>query len=393
MTVIQLTEEYYKDALHLSEYAFQYKVAAEEVERRTEHYKKYHELFGILDEKELVAKLHLIPLQVYIGKEKYKMGGIAGVATYPEYRRKGYVKELLQHALKTMKDDGYSVSMLHPFSVSFYRKYGWELYTNRFVCTLSKHDLVRHVHVNGTVRRFQKETHREAIEHVYEQFAKRYEGMLVRNRDWWMHSVYREYRDLHAAMYYTENNEPIGYMLYEIKDFKMKVEEFVPLNGEARSGLWNFICQHDSMLEEVEMIVHEKEPLFYTLQEPRVKTEVKPYFMARIVDIEQFLQQYSFRSGSEGAEVILHISDSFAHWNNKTVVCKNGEVMTIDDKEAKQLKDRGLHVNINALSAMLLGYKRPLELYEIGYMSGEEKVVQQLESLIAPRQPFLYDFF
>ncbi len=52
------------------------------------------------------------------------MGGVAGVATYPEYRRSGYVKELLQHSLQTMKKDGYTVSMLHPFAVSFYRKYG-----------------------------------------------------------------------------------------------------------------------------------------------------------------------------------------------------------------------------------------------------------------------------
>lgn len=390
MTVTRLTEEYYKDAVHLSEYAFQNKVSTEEVERRTEHYRKYHELFGILDERELAAKLHLIPLEVYIGREKYKMGGIAGVATYPEYRRKGYVKELLQHTLKTMKDDGYSVSMLHPFSVPFYRQYGWELYTNRLVCTLSKHDLVRHEHVNGTVRRFQKEAHNEDIERVYEQFAKRYDGMLVRSKDWWMHSVYS---DLYAAIYYTEHNEPIGYMLYEIKDFKMKVEEFVPLNCEARSGLWNFICQHDSMLNEVEIIVHEKEPLFYTLQEPRIKTETKPYFMARIVDVEKFLQQYSFASESAETEVILHISDSFADWNNKTVVCKSGEVVVLNKEEAKQLQDKGLQVNINTLSAMLLGYKRPLELYEIGCIVGEEQAIQQLESLITPRQPFLYDFF
>lgn len=390
MTVIRLTEAHYKEAVHLSEYAFQNKVSAEEVERRKEHYKKYHELFGILDEQKLAAKLHLVPLEVYIGEQKYKMGGIAGVATYPEYRRKGYVKELLQHTLKTMKDEGYSMSMLHPFSVSFYRKYGWELYTDRLVYTLTKHDLMKHADVKGTVRRFQKETHHEDIELVYEQFAKRYEGMLVRSKDWWMHSVYD---DLHAAIYYTKQNEPIGYILYEIKDYKMKVEEFVPLNREARSGLWNFICQHDSMLNEVEMIVHEKEPLPYTLQEPRIKAEKKPYFMARIVDVERFLQQYSFESGSEGTEVILHITDSFADWNNKTVICKNGEVVVLHEDEAKQLQDKGLHVNINTLSTMLLGYKRPLELYEIGAIVGEEEIVQQLESLIALRQPFLYDFF
>ncbi len=70
------------------------------------------------------------------------MGGVAGVATYPEYRRSGYVKELLQHSLQTMKKDGYTVSMLHPFAVAFYRKYGWELCANLLVCHMTKSDLV-----------------------------------------------------------------------------------------------------------------------------------------------------------------------------------------------------------------------------------------------------------
>ena len=39
---------------------------------------------------------------------------------------------------------------------------------------------------------------------------------------------------------------PMGYVLYEVKGSKMKIEEFVALNDEGRDGLWNFICQHDS---------------------------------------------------------------------------------------------------------------------------------------------------
>ena len=40
--------------------------------------------------KKVAAKLHLIPFHISRGKEKFKMGGVAGVATYPEYRRSGY---------------------------------------------------------------------------------------------------------------------------------------------------------------------------------------------------------------------------------------------------------------------------------------------------------------
>ena len=286
MNVIQLKEDKFREALRLSEYAFQYKANEERVEQQITRMKESHQIYGIMEGEELAAKLHLIPFHIYIGKEKFKMGGVAGVATYPEYRRSGYVKELLQHSLQTMKRDGYSVSMLHPFAVSFYRKYGWELCANRIVCQMTKSDLIIKKQVNGTVKRFSKDNHPEEVENLYETFAERFSGMLVRGRKWWLQAVYH---DLTLAVYYDENKTAAGYILYKIENSKMKVEEFVPLHNEARIGLWNFICQHDSMIKDLEMILSETEPLLYTLQEPRVKAEVTPYFMGRIVDVEQFL--------------------------------------------------------------------------------------------------------
>ena len=92
MNVIQLKEDKFREALRLSEYAFQYKVDEERLQRQLTKMKESHEIYGIMEGKDLAAKLHLIPFHIYIGKEKFKMGGVAGVATYPEYRRSGYVK-------------------------------------------------------------------------------------------------------------------------------------------------------------------------------------------------------------------------------------------------------------------------------------------------------------
>ncbi|MEN1937934.1 GNAT family N-acetyltransferase [Paenibacillus sp. 102] len=390
MKVVELAEYQYKEAIALSEYAFQYKVPEGQIEQRLTLMKKHHQLFGILEENHLAAKLHLLPLEINIGDAIFKMGGIAGVATYPEYRRNGHVKELLKHVLQKMKQDGFSVSMLHPFAVSFYRKYGWELFANRVICSMTKSDLVMQKHVKGNIRRFNKDNHPNEIEVIYETFAKRFAGMLVRSREWWRQAVYHDWT---AAVYYNEENEATGYMLYKINDSKMTVEEFVPLNHETRSGLWNFICQHDSMIKELKMILSETEPLLYTLQEPRVKAEVTPYFMARIVDVEQFLKGYPFVWNNQQNDIILHISDSFASWNNVTVQLQNKEIVIVNKEEAERLKNRGIHLNINDLSAMVFGYKRPLELYEIGYVSGTEGEVKELEHLIPLHRPFLYDFF
>lgn len=385
MNVIRLKEDKFREALRLSEYAFQYKVEEERMQQQLTKMKESHEVYGIMEGENLAAKLHLIPFHIYIGKEKFKMGGVAGVATYPEYRRSGYVKELLQHSLQTMKKDGYTVSMLHPFAVSFYRKYGWELCANLLVCHMTKSDLVMKKQVNGTVKRFNKENHQEEVEKLYETFAERFSGMLVRNEKWWLQAVYD---DLTLAIYYDENKTAAGYMLYKIENYKMTVEEFVPLHNEARNGLWNFICQHDSMIKDLEMTVSENEPLLYTLQEPRVKAEIKPYFMGRIVDVEQFLKQYELNWNNVQQEVILHITDSFAQWNNITVRIANHEITIIEEPI-----DKGIKLDINALSTILFGYRRPLELNELELISGSEEEIRAFENVVPVRKPFIYDFF
>ncbi|MDW3036393.1 MULTISPECIES: enhanced intracellular survival protein Eis [Bacillus cereus group] len=385
MNVIRLKEDKFREALRLSEYAFQYKVEEDRLQRQLTRMKESHEVYGIMEGNDLAAKLHLIPFHIYIGKEAFKMGGVAGVATYPEYRRSGYVKELLQHSLQTMKKDGYTVSMLHPFAVAFYRKYGWELCANLLVCHMTKSDLVMKKQVNGTVKRFNKENHSEEVEKLYETFAERFSGMLVRNEKWWLQAVYD---DLTLAIYYDENKTAAGYMLYKIEKSKMTVEEFVPLHNEARNGLWNFICQHDSMIKELEMTVSENEQLLYTLQEPRVKTEIKPYFMGRIVDVEQFLKQYELNWNNIQQEIILHITDSFAPWNNVSVRLANYEITIIEEP-----MDKGIKLDINALSTILLGYKRPLELNELELINGSEEEIRAFEKIVPVREAFIYDFF
>ncbi|PFO64310.1 GNAT family N-acetyltransferase [Bacillus cereus] len=386
MSVIRLKEDKFKEALRLSEYAFQYKVEEERLQQQLTKMKESHEIYGIMEGEDLAAKLHLIPFHIYIGKEKFKMGGVAGVATYPEYRRSGYVKELLQHSLQTMKKDGYTVSMLHPFSVSFYRKYGWELCANLLVCQMTKSDLVMKKQVNGTVKRFNKENHSEEVEKLYETFAKCFSGMLVRDEKWWLQAVYD---DLTLAIYYDKHKTAAGYMLYKIENSKMTVEEFVPLHNEARNGLWNFICQHDSMIKELEMTISENEPLLYTLQEPRVKAEIKPYFMGRIVDVEQFLKQYELNWNNVQQEVILHITDSFAPWNNVSVRLANHEITIMKEETI----DKGIKLDINALSTIMFGYKRPLQLNELEFITGSEEEIQAFENIVPARKAFIYDFF
>jgi len=387
-----LSEEHYLESMNLSMYAFQYQVPESDIPKRLETLKKHH-LLGIFEGEELASKLHILSLKVKIGQLEWKMGGIAGVATYPEHRRKGHVNALMKRALVDMDQDGNIVSFLHPFQIDFYRRFGWEIISDNRKITIEKINLKPVERQEGIIKRHTEKRHSIDIERVYDRYAEMHSAMLARDSEWWRTSIYGEQK---AAVYYDLKKEAAGYLIYEIKDNVMKVEEYVSLTHEARKGLWNFICQHDSMVERVEILTSIHDPFPYFLKEPKLKTEVYPYFMGRIVNAEKALSTYPFSNRNEGENIFIHLDDAAAPWNAGTYIIGQDGVKFHPVKEGGTCvtaPKRGLHTNINTLTAMLFGYKRPLELYELELLKGNIDEVKVLEQIIPAFKPFFYDFF
>jgi predicted acetyltransferase len=390
MEVRELTEKDYTESMKLSMYAFQYKIPEDSIAQRIEMLKR-HRVIGVWEDDNLAAKLHIIPFHIYMNDQEWKMGGVAGVATYPEFRRNGYVKTIIIEALEKMRREEQIVSLLHPFDIGFYRKFGWEVFTENKKLLIEKKDLKFLENQPGSIKRFQKESHHDDIESVYTQFSKNYMGMLVRDLTWWKNSIYG---DSQIAVYYDKSGEAKGYILFEVKDRKMDVQEFTVLNNEARTGLWNFICQHDSMVDNVCILTSNHELLPFILHQPKVKTELTPYFMARIVDAEQCLQKYKFNDVND--KVFIHLEDEFAPWNIGSYLISNGEVKIYKEKAGSncvQPPQRGVRMDINSLTALIFGYKRPAELFEVGLLKGPESDIAVLEKLLPDSKPFFYDFF
>ncbi|MDQ0198463.1 GNAT family N-acetyltransferase [Neobacillus ginsengisoli] len=391
MEVKILTEQDYLESMKLSMYAFQYKIPETEIQSRKETLKN-HKILGIWEQSKLAAKLHIIPFHIFINGAKWKMGGIAGVATYPEYRRSGYVKTLILDSLKRMKEDRQIVSLLHPFDISFYRKFGWEILSEHKKATIEKINLQFLQAQPGFIKRYSKDHYHPDIEKVYCEYAKGYSGMLVREAKWWANSVYED--DNQIAVYYNQSQEAVGYILYNVQKKKMVVKEIAALNQEAKTGLWNFICQHDSMVESVSINLSYHDSFPYLLKNPNVKMEIEPYFMARLVDVEACLIKFPFLQENE--TIFIHLEDTFASWNNGSYLIGNGEIRAFKGKTGSQCvhpPKKGIQLTINSLSAILFGYKRPMELYEMGYLKGLESEVEKLEKIIPNNKTAFFDFF
>lgn len=70
------------------------------------------------------------------------------------------------------------------------------------------------------------------------------------------------------------------------------------------------------MLNEVELTVRMEEDLDFLTVEPRVKQDIYPYSMARIVDVEGFFREYP--KSRMTAPFDFKVTDQWAPWNQQT---------------------------------------------------------------------------
>ena len=75
-------------------------------------------------------------MKVNIHDNIMEMGGITGVATYPEYTGRGLIHSLMRRAINYMHDQEFPISFLYPYSIPFYRKMGWEIVSDKITFTI-----------------------------------------------------------------------------------------------------------------------------------------------------------------------------------------------------------------------------------------------------------------
>lgn len=393
----QLTTEDFDARMELSMYAFQYQRSAEELEKDKQDFKPERS-WGIFDEGQLNAQLTLIPFQTYIHGQAFDMGGIAGVSTWPEKRRQGLVAKLLDHTLQQMNESGQSISFLHPFHFPFYRKFGWETYIEYRKYKIPTNKLPAKVNVEGTIKRGIRDL--EILNPLYEKYAARYNGTLIRGEERWQKKLVQSGSSF-TAVYYDPTDQPCGYLIYEIKNEKMDIRELVYLDERSRQALWTYISNHDSMVTEVTLQAPADDALPYLLNDPRIEQEIVPYFMARIVNVKTFFEQYPFTVGNVES-FSIRVNDSIAEWNNGIwdVLINDEGKAKVSRREAspeglqQDLWDHSdIETDIQALTVALMGYKRPSALYGWGKWTGKAETVHILEARIPVATTHLMDFF
>ncbi|QCA27917.1 GNAT family N-acetyltransferase [Vagococcus xieshaowenii] len=345
-------------------------------------------VFGWFDDEELVSQIAIYPCEVNIHGTIYQMGGVTGVGTYPEYASHGLMQSLIMLALEKMREDGQWISYLYPYNIPYYRRKGWEIMSDKLSFDMKDTQLPTTQPTPGYVER-------EAVNHpdvyeVYESFARQHHGAMLRSDfNWEEYWRYENQDERTAAIYYGANQQPLGVLFYWIAADVFHVKEMFTLNEEARQGLWHFINAHFSMVDRIEGDIYKNEPLAFLLDDGQIKETIEPYYMARIVDVAEFLREFPFAGTAKPFH--FEMSDPVAKWNNGIFS------LSWDEEDHVQVGyepiGAAVKIDIQTFTCLFMNYRRAAYLHRIERIETDKETIRSLERIIPDMPAYFSDYF
>lgn len=145
------------------------------------------------------------------------------------------------------------------------------------------------------------------------------------------------------------------------------------------------------MINQVEGDTYTDEPLAFLLEDASIKEVISPYYMGRIVDFVSFIEKYPFKPSVLDREWKFRLVDPIMECNQGNfhlIISRDGhgQVMRI----MEPCEDT---INIQTMTTMLMGYKRPEYLAKIGRIQAAEWTIDMLEDAIEQQTPYISDYF
>lgn len=344
--------------------------------------------YGIMNGTKLGSGLFSIPFDVNFHGVDFKMNGIGDVMSAPEFGGRGGAGSLMKAALSDMHQNKVTLSYLAPFAFGYYRQFGYEQTFDHTQITIRNTDLPRIKNSeSGHVERIGFKDMPEDVKTLY--FENNHLGGMVR-ADWWWNHMQDKHPDFKMALAYDDDDNLIGYLIYYSQDTTFYIQEWFNLNPLSRQLLAKFVTKHQSIFEQ---FIYESPDADFKadiLSDPKsAQLEVKPYMMARIVDLEDFLLRYPVKKMNL-AKVYFKVND-FLEWNDHTWALSIND--GIVDLQIADGEGEDFEISIQDLTKAMFGYRSLNSLAKYGFISGDQAKINELNNVFVHQRPELIDYF
>lgn len=361
------------------------------------------------DEGRIVSGLRFIWNDLWLGRKKVRMAGVTSVATPPEYRRQGLLKQLLREVLKQEYEKGINVSALYPFEFPFYRKFGYELASSLQRITVKVPAMAAFKsRVKGRWTQCTVEDW-ERFKAVYDQYCVGKFGRLDRpDKLWWERLFLISVNKPQTAYLWTDaDGKDRAYLIYRMEgkngndwDRDLKIREMAWLDEAARHEIYAFIANHDSQVERAVWNAEPGDEIYSLLSNPRAATiEYESGYMLRLLNVEKALAERAWPELAPGetAGFSVAVRDDVLSWNDQRTYRLDAKGETVEVSSEAGTEHAGLSCDVRVLAQFYAGYLSPVDAARLGKLEvkSEQDLAAAQRLFSPPGQPasFMNDFW
>ncbi|MFP4628596.1 MAG: enhanced intracellular survival protein Eis [Halobacteriales archaeon] len=321
--------------------------------------------------------------------------GLSAVATPPEFRRRGHVRELLAHCLEEYHERGSHLSLLWPFKHAFYRDLGWERAYRYVAYELDPGALL------GVAERDRGTMHPaddpplDDLDAIYRAATAGLDLAVDRSASWWRHRVLDGWAgEPHLYVWRDDADDARGYVVFRIEregsDRELLVDDLAAGDPEAFRQVWRFLANHDSQVARIRAHAPADAALLdHLATRDGVEVTLREGIMARLVDARRTLSALAYPEAAAGS-VVLGVRDDLVDWHDEPLhleVTAGGADCEPTDADPDAVAD------VATLSALAVGARPAGALAAADRLEADPAVVETLEALFPPRRSFCQDFF
>lgn len=353
--------------------------------------------YGAFDNDVLIAGSGIIPFEIKVRSKTFKMGGVDGVATKPEFRNRGVIREIFKQIYQDLYKNKIPISVLYPFKISYYEKLGYAVVNE---------EILYHFEISSIINRktnyFMKEVEEinEDIKHVYDEIINKYDYIAKRSEIQWKDLVKSNYKFI-----CYDKDRPVGYIFLHFPKMDtpwweqldhientIYIRETFWLNQSAKQTIFNFLWSHRDQRKYIAGAFPVNENIIGLLNNPRILArEIHPNSMLKIIDVKTILESLNYSISDFSISIRVHDKD--CPWNNSNfLLTSDNKIINVKVEENKE-ESIDLEIDIGHFAQLLVGFRTIDDLLEYDFVTINKKKLELIKKLFPLTSSNFSDFF
>lgn len=295
--------------------------------------------------KSVISMLHLNPYKISLNWIEINSEYIVGVCTKPEYRGKGFLKQIMTKALTDLYNENTEFTFLTTVDENIYTHYNFRYISSYFNSQLTK--IKTEINKNISPVELTSDLFDEFLNYYNNKMKTEFNCFVVRD-NYYLERLIKEMKCENGfiKVFYKDNCIK-GYIMFYINS-NIQIREII-YDIDIAEDIIAYLQTLINTKNNIQIAYSCNNYLEYILNDYfKVYSELKPYFMGRLVYIQSFLQRIKLATP---ITINMSIKDNVIEQNNKTFKWNIGTCTTLTETS-----EEDIIIDIGTLTQWLFGY-------------------------------------